>query len=572
MTFTGLPGWLVWSLVALSAGLLAVLHLLRIRPQPRTVVTVMFWRQAIDAAPPRQLLQRLRALFSYVLLLLICASLLIALGRPEPAAQGGDAMHAVLIVDAGNAMRVDGPSNASRLDAARESARHWLEALSPRDRVALLSAGPIPRVQHQFTEPRAFLDRELDAIESSPLPAHDEGALRLAESMLAGKSRPRIVYVTGHAPSAEVTSRLSVPLSVVPIGAARSNTAILSCGFVPSPEDLLRGRLQVRVAYYGAEPGEVVVEAWRADGVNLMTQQNRLDNGAIRDFVSEPMLANGERVGVSARLNDADGPADRVVVALPLRRSIRVQIADDTPAPIRLALQSDPAIRLTPDAAQADVRVVTSALDATGPSLLLREGGPTTTEGSSLTLANLPITRGLDLEMDACPAGTGVLGNADVSLIRCGGSSLLNFYPPLPASSNRSAARPPNNERAFATIELSSALLSGPTGIANRPAWPVLISRCTRQLAGWSDGVVSLAPDRAADDPLWAGDHGDHERASVMPVDRISADLTRAAIATELPPGGGIWASLPEWFQMLLWIGLALLLLDAALHIRRRVP
>ena len=72
MMFVGLPTWIVVSLLAGAAVVLAALHFLRTQPRPLRVNTTIFWAEALQASRASSLLQRFRHLLTYLLLLAIC--------------------------------------------------------------------------------------------------------------------------------------------------------------------------------------------------------------------------------------------------------------------------------------------------------------------------------------------------------------------------------------------------------------------------------------------------------------------------------------------------------------------
>ena len=71
MTFVGLPGWIVVSLLAATAGVLAALQLLRTRPRTLRVNTTIFWSEALQASRASTLWRRFRYPLTYLLELLV---------------------------------------------------------------------------------------------------------------------------------------------------------------------------------------------------------------------------------------------------------------------------------------------------------------------------------------------------------------------------------------------------------------------------------------------------------------------------------------------------------------------
>ena len=53
MQFTAMPIWLFTGLAVLTAGVLALLHFLRVRPRQMRVITTLFWQHAVERVQGR---------------------------------------------------------------------------------------------------------------------------------------------------------------------------------------------------------------------------------------------------------------------------------------------------------------------------------------------------------------------------------------------------------------------------------------------------------------------------------------------------------------------------------------
>ncbi len=136
MSFSTLsPLYVVLGLAGL-AGLLYALQRLRVRHQEVTVVTTLFWKEAVEEARARVLVKRFRHPWAYALLLLIAALLWIALAGPSASA-GGAKSH-VLVLD-GSARMQGGTRFADALSIVRARA-----AELPRASTRVVVAGAFP--------------------------------------------------------------------------------------------------------------------------------------------------------------------------------------------------------------------------------------------------------------------------------------------------------------------------------------------------------------------------------------------------------------------------------------------
>ena len=78
---TWLQPWAAWFLAGIPA--IVLLYLLRLKRQPQTVSTLMFWQRVMQEGGRRAFFQRLRNLLSLLLHLLIFLLLLGALGASK---------------------------------------------------------------------------------------------------------------------------------------------------------------------------------------------------------------------------------------------------------------------------------------------------------------------------------------------------------------------------------------------------------------------------------------------------------------------------------------------------------
>ena len=83
MSFSNLPIGAVLAGIAALAGVLYALQRLRVRHRPVTVVTTLFWKEAVEETRARVLVHRFRHFWAYLLLLTIVSLLWIAIAAPR---------------------------------------------------------------------------------------------------------------------------------------------------------------------------------------------------------------------------------------------------------------------------------------------------------------------------------------------------------------------------------------------------------------------------------------------------------------------------------------------------------
>lgn len=233
MQLTTMSIWLFTGIAVLTAGVLAALQCLRIRPRQVRVITTLFWQQAADQARARTLFERFRYPRTYLLLLAACLLLLLALGRPVvngPLSGDGEQPHRVIVLEAGLAMT----ATDNRFDNALELVRAEAASLDE-GRVAVIAADPHPRLLKHFDESLVTLKDRLAKVRAVNTPVIREDVLRVAKSLLAGRVGGEVVLA-----AAQPVTIDDERVRVLAAGEVFSNAFILSATFVPDSADLAR--------------------------------------------------------------------------------------------------------------------------------------------------------------------------------------------------------------------------------------------------------------------------------------------------------------------------------------------
>ncbi len=566
MTFGGIPGWAVAAMVLGCAGALVVLHLLRVRPQEVRVITTLFWAHAIERSRARALLERFRHPGTYALLLLICALLSLALGQPRPASDPAGRVWEVIVLDGGMAMQAAGDSGGrTHFQSAVDAVRRTADESGADDRLALVVAGPWPRLAHRFDDPRAVLPARLAGLAPASTPAAMDDALRLAESLLEGRANRRIVVISNR-PGPEPARRDpdGTRIDFVRIGGREPNAAILSAVFEPSPDNLTRGRLTLRVGYWGEQPRQGSLTVQRGGGAPLLHDTRLLAPGATADFVLADVPADGDTLRVDLGPADAVDADNHAAIRLPLRVPIRVGMTGSTgavPAPLRAMLESDPGVRLVGTEQECDIDVISdpAPMPPARPSIVLVRSGPAAPAGRPVrAVGNSRSAGALEFEGGTCGTGASI-ATGD----RPGGR-----VPILMADDAVLAAKGPR------CLHLASALLAEDATANRRTAFGVFLAQSIRTLAGWDADPVVIPPERIVDDPLWPDRAAIKDNLAVMPGSREASSLWTPAPATaentEARRTAGRFSLQP--FEVLLLAALLLFAVEAVLHTRGRIP
>ncbi len=234
--------------------LIVVLYLLKLRRQPASVSTLMFWQRVTADNRRRALFQRLRQILSLLLQLLIFGLLMFALARPELASfRGAEAgLSTVVVLDARARMQARTADGGTRFDQARRVAESYLNRASPRQPVALLAAESASRVVVGLTGEESSLLTGLEDVHPADAGGRIEDAVRLAADLLAARpGGKRVVVVTDQAFDLPQPARDS-PVQI--------ETRLIPAASEGPPENVGLTRLTARPLPNSPETDEVLVE------------------------------------------------------------------------------------------------------------------------------------------------------------------------------------------------------------------------------------------------------------------------------------------------------------------------
>lgn len=531
MQFTGMTIWAFAGLAAATAAVLAVLQYLRIRPNRLRVVTTLFWQRAAEEARARTLLERFRHPRTYLLLLVICLLLLLALARPV--FRSGDRPYRVIVLEAGLAMTTDD----NRFDNARALVRSEAAAAGE-DRVAVIVADPIPRVIKRFDESLGVMKCRLAGLQPAQELIIREEAVRIARSYLDGRGTGEIVTVAAQPPAEK-----SRGARVLAAGDVYPNAFILAACFIPSAPDPMQGEFCFTVGYSGRESGTVTIEVEGAQ-VSLVEETVDLAPGSTREFRA-PVAADGSSVTVTLSGDDAVVGDSHLLFRLPKRKQMLIkaeglaripQVLQSVVASLAEATTDSqafsglPVIRVGALGTGVEIEIHTSAADDWGP----------------VTSTDHPLVSGLAFEDAVCrvPRQALPVEAGHIPLLHAGGIAV--------------AVISPDGKR----LTVSDVILDPEASLVRRTGYLVFWSRALRHLADWDHGTVALPPTAVRATGAEAEDRL-----------LLKADMANFNVVTQGAEQGHIESarSRPPLWQLLLGIGIVLMTVEAVLNIRGRI-
>ncbi|MEB2313569.1 MAG: VWA domain-containing protein [Sorangiineae bacterium] len=343
--------WLLGLVVPLVA-----LYILKVRRQRLRVSSTWLWagaeRDLLAKSPFRKLIAQVP------LILQLLALALLALALTRPATRGGTIIgdHVAIVVDTSASMGARDPSGETRMAAAKQAAHDVIAALAPGSDAMLVDAGREARIASPLDRDRRRLDLAIDRLEVREVEGKLGRAVALASDRLRQLpgSKRLIVITDGALADRGALAAVTLPLTVVKVGAPASNAAVVRVD-VRSGRDPATRRDQTQVFAMVANRGDA-----KRDLFVTLRQRN----------VSEPLasrrvqLAPGERSpviltfepapgdqgsGLVVELSPSDALAvdDRAYAKVPAGRRLTVVMAPPGKSPwLERAFGADPDVEL----------------------------------------------------------------------------------------------------------------------------------------------------------------------------------------------------------------------------------
>lgn len=186
-------GALIW--LPVLGGFIILLYLLRMRRRDVKVPATFLWPERTEEIRANALFQRLRFSWLLLLQLLALALVVMALAKPQTKQRGLTGEVTVIVIDASASM---GASDVkpTRFDEAKRLAKEAVQSEKAGDRVALIEAGPNPRVVFSLSNDPAKQIRAIDQMQRSDSEVDIGDALRLASALVGTEESARIVLLS----------------------------------------------------------------------------------------------------------------------------------------------------------------------------------------------------------------------------------------------------------------------------------------------------------------------------------------------------------------------------------------
>jgi Aerotolerance regulator N-terminal/von Willebrand factor type A domain len=314
---------MLWSLLVLAP--LAAIYFLKVRPRRKPTTAYFLWDRIFQERRASSLFQRLRDVWSLLLMILAAAAICFALARPEWSDERKDF---VLVIDTSASMDAR-EDRASRLELAKQLAGEIVEGLNGNQRGAVATIDRRLVYRSHLTEnPRELLDA-IDLVAPS-------GAVLDVAALPGGNDEDkqwardhRVIFISDGAfdPAA-----LPPHVELVKVGSTRNNLGIVAADLAYPAGSSNRLGFYYQVASTFAEPKQIDLTLSHVD-----------DTGQEQLFKVIPLtVPSGTNPPETFELESA--PAGRWIARLDgedaLAEDNTAYLAVAAPEPIRVAVDS----------------------------------------------------------------------------------------------------------------------------------------------------------------------------------------------------------------------------------------
>ena len=339
-------GWPIAPSAMLAAGiaaaaLLGLAYVLKLRRRAFEVPFATLWQRVLQDRESSSLWRRLKRLLSLAVQLVIAALVLGAALDPSLGHTRDEGRSVVVIVDTSASMQAqDGPEDGTRMDAAKQAAREFMERLGSTDQAMLVAMDAESTAVTRFGNDPAVLASALDHLAASDTPADLPAALGAAADALRGRTDPLIVLVGDGAYPEAATGRATwegepglsdvdlggIEVTFVPVGQKARNIGIVGFNVRRYIRNKLAYEAVVSLASFSPEAEDVELAVY-ADADPVFVETLRLEPGQ-RITRAVPDLGGEGRV-LRARITPAAGPDafaldDEAVALLPIEKPRRL--------------------------------------------------------------------------------------------------------------------------------------------------------------------------------------------------------------------------------------------------------
>jgi len=322
------PDRLIWALLAAP---LAIIYLWPFVRKQSATATLDLWKEAIAG---RSLWERLHRYISLVCMLVALLLLVFAIAEPFFTSSRANPRIAVLILDISASMQaVDG--EISRVEAAKATAKEFVNRMGDYDSTAIILATDVQVVQSRFTSDRELLHA---AIADAPATDRPMSAEQLAAAITLAKQMPtaedetaEVWLLTDAAGANSLEPSFQEQVKIIAHGDSIDNVAIVQLGARTDPNKPGKIKLLAEVSNFGSTKFEGDLKIGVVEGEEL-TEPLTIAAGESQTTIVDLSLENDGSCFAQLESNDSlasDNRSELTVVAMPATAIV----STDTPEP-----------------------------------------------------------------------------------------------------------------------------------------------------------------------------------------------------------------------------------------------
>jgi Ca-activated chloride channel homolog len=328
----------------------AALYLLDRSRRKVVVSTLRFWigsDRPMESTQRRRIRQWASLLMQLVSMLLI----LLALAQLRWGSRDESSLDHVLLLDTSSWMAAQS-GGRSLMDAAREQALAYLDALPSNDRVMVVYADALATPASSFETNRREVTTAIRRARPGASALNFEQAIAFARQAqrISARRAGEIVFAGAGRIGEHERETAAVPpanFRLLPVEARLENTGLRKVGVVRSPADPELWQILAVVRNYGFRPQPVDI-ALRFGGAPVGVRQFTLPAGTEREVSFELRTRAAGLLETRLRAaEDAFPGDDTAVLELPAGRKLRVAVCTDQPARMRPLIASHPQVQET---------------------------------------------------------------------------------------------------------------------------------------------------------------------------------------------------------------------------------
>lgn len=357
----------LWTFAALIP--LALIYLLKVRPRRKLTTAFFLWEKVITPDRRSALFQRLRDIFS--LLLMALAFALVALALTEPELTGDERKNLVLIIDQSASMQAK-EGATTRFGQAQQRVRDVIRGLRGAQQASVAGMAQELRFEAHLTRHQRSLLEATDRMKATDMPLNTE-ALAAFIATGSAQQNSRVLFVTdGCSASME---RLPKSCEILRVGSPQPNASIIAGDLRKATGDVIGLRMFVRIHSSFSEPLKTELNLTHEDSHKLVkVMPLELQPNAVTPVSVDLADAPAGRYVAELITQDALDLDNRAYLVMPQPKPIQVAVSSSEPffysQAVRAFERGDQSLQLVDEESKAQI-VVASHVAGMAPRTLL---------------------------------------------------------------------------------------------------------------------------------------------------------------------------------------------------------